>query len=122
VSHSVQIQTEVRDALAVQAACGRLGLAPPVQGTTWLYSGQATGLAVQLPGWRYPLVCDLASGRVRYDNFGGYWGKQQELDRFLQTYAVEKAKLEARRKGYSVSEQALADGAIKLTIQVGGGA
>jgi len=122
VSHIVQIQTEVRDALAVQAACGRLGLAPPVQGTTWLYSGQATGLAVQLPGWRYPLVCDVASGRVQYDNYGGPWGKQQELDRFLQAYAVERAKLEARRKGYSVSEQALANGAIKLTIQVGGGA
>jgi hypothetical protein len=35
---------------------------------------------------------------------------------------VEKAKAEARRVGHSVSEQALTDGSIKLTIQVTGGA
>ena len=41
---------------------------------------------------------------------------------FPQVYsvAVEKAKLEARKKGHSVSEQKLTDGSIKLTIQVGG--
>ena len=38
------------------------------------------------------------------------------LDRFLQLYAVEKAKLEARAKGYPVTEQALEDGGIKLQI------
>jgi len=34
--------------------------------------------------------------------------------------AFEQTKIEARRKGYSVSEQSLADGSIKLTVQVGG--
>ena len=47
---------------------------------------------------------------------------RRELDRFLQTYAVEAAKLEAHRKGYTTFEQSLADGSIKLTIQVAGGA
>ena len=50
----------------------------------------------------------------------GRWGKQEELDRFLQACAAEKAKIEARRKGHSVTEQPLADGAIKLTVNVGG--
>ena len=36
--------------------------------------------------------------------------------------AVEKAKLEARRKGHSLTEQQLPDGSIKVTIQVKGGA
>ena len=36
--------------------------------------------------------------------------------------AFEKARLEARRKGNTVTEQALADGSIKLVIQVGGAA
>jgi hypothetical protein len=116
------IQTEVRDAAAVAAACRRLGLAEPVQGNTRLYSGQVTGLAFQLPDWRYPVVSDLATGRLRYDNFGGHWGEQRQLDRFLQAYAVEKAKLEARKRGHSVTEQALSDGSIKLTLQVAGGA
>ena len=51
-----------------------------------------------------------------------FWGAAQELEKFLQAYAVEKAKIEARRKGHSVTEQALADGSVKLTIQVAGGA
>jgi len=51
-----------------------------------------------------------------------FWGAPQELDKFLQAYAVERAKIEARLKGHSVTEQALADGSIKVTIQVAGGA
>jgi hypothetical protein len=51
-----------------------------------------------------------------------FWGAQQELDRFLQAYAVERTRIEARRQGHSVTEQPLADGSIKLTIHVGGGA
>ena len=93
-----------------------------MQKTVKLFSTAVTGLAVELPGWNYPVVCDLASGEVQFDNYEGRWGKQQELDRFLQAYAVEKAKLEAQRKGYGVLEQPLADGSIKLTIQVAGGA
>jgi hypothetical protein len=122
VSHIVQIKTQVRDAAAVQAACQRLGLAPAVQETVRLFSGTATGLTVRLPGWKYPAVFDLTSGQVQYDNYSGHWGNQRELDRLLQIYATEKAKLEARRRGHSVTEQQLADGSIKLTIQVAGGA
>ena len=122
MSHIVQIQTQVRDEAAIVAACQRLGLNQPVKGTTKLFISEANGLAVQLPGWRYPIVCDLGTAKVHYDNFYGRWGHQQELDRFLQAYAVEKAKIEARRKGHTVLEQPLADGSIKLTVQVGGAA
>jgi hypothetical protein len=75
---------------------------------------------VRLPGWRYPLVCRLAGGELCYDNYGGAWGEQCQLDRFLQAYAVEKTRREARRQGYGVTERLLADGAIKLTVHVGG--
>ena len=122
MSHVVQIKTQVRDAEAVRAACRRLDLAEPVQGTIRLFSGEVTGLVVQLPGWRYPAVCQLDTGQIQFDNFQGNWGEQIELDRFLQSYAVEKAKLEARRKGHSVTEQQLQDGSVRLTIQVSGGA
>lgn len=106
----------------MQAACRRLGLPEAVQGTAKLFSGHAVGLAVRLPGWLYPAVFDTANAQVAYDNYGGQWGDRRELDRFLQAYAVEKAKLEARKQGHSTSEQQLADGSIKLTIQVAGGA
>ena len=36
--------------------------------------------------------------------------------------AVEKAKLEARRRNHACSEQQLADGSIQLTVHVGGAA
>src|SRR4051812_16559118 len=92
MSHIVQIQTELRDPAAIAAACRRLNLAQPVQGTVRLFSSQATGLSVHLPGWNYPVVCDTATGQVKYDNYGGRWGKQAEIDKFLQSYAVCKAQ------------------------------
>jgi hypothetical protein len=122
LSHIVTIKTEVRDAAAVRSACSRLSLGEPVQGKTKLFTSEVAGLAVKLPEWQYPVVCELSTGQVRYDNFHGRWGKQEELDRFLQAYAVEKAKIEVRRKGHTVSEARLPDGSIKLTVQVNGGA
>ncbi len=120
MSHIVTVKTEVRDATAVRAACQRLKLPEPTSGKVKLFSGEVNGLAVQLPDWRYPVVCETTSGQVKFDNYNGRWGDQQELDRFLQVYTVEKTKLEARRKGHSVTEQPLQDGSIKLTINVGG--
>ncbi|MBI2823135.1 MAG: DUF1257 domain-containing protein [Planctomycetia bacterium] len=122
MSHIAEIKTEVRDTAAVEAACRRLGLAQPTQQTVRLFSGEVTGLAIALPGWRYAVICDVASGAIRYDNFSGHWGDQRQLDRFLQAYAVEKARIEARKKGHNVTEHLLADGSIRLSIQVAGGA
>ena len=120
MSHIVEIKTEVRDAVAIGSACQRLKLEAPTQGTVKLFSSSATGVIVKLPGWRYPVVFQTATGEAQYDNYEGRWGEQSRLDQFLQAYAVEQTKIEARRKGHSVSEQSLADGSIKLTVQVGG--
>ena len=75
---------------------------------------------MQLPKWKYPAVCDLTTGQIHYDNFQGRWGETKHIDAFLQSYAVEKAKAEARRHGHTCTEQALSDGSIKLTVSVGG--
>ena len=120
MSHIVTIETEVRDPLAAAAACRRLGLPEPAQGTAKLFEGEAAGLLVRLPGWLYPAVFDLATGRARFDNYAGAWGDPGQLDRFVQRYAVEKATIEARKRGHSVAEQPLADGSIRLTVTVGG--
>ena len=105
----------------MNAACRRLGLSPPVQGQHKLFTSSATGLGIKLPGWNYPVVFDLSMGQVAFDNYNGRWGEQSKLDQFLQAYAVEKAKIEARKTGHTVTEQALADGSVRLTIQVNGG-
>lgn len=122
MSHIVSIQTEVRDPAAIAAACRRLRLPEPVFGQVELFSGSKTGWQVQLPGWRYPVVIDVNTGHIDFDNYSGRWGEQTRLDAFLQSYAVEKARIEARKRGHSVTEQQLADGSIKLTVQVGGAA
>jgi hypothetical protein len=119
MSHIVTIETKLYDFAALGAACAKLGLAAPVQGTARLFSDEASGLLVQLPGWQYPVVVDTGNGTVRYDNYNGRWGDQEQLDRMIQRYAVEKAAIEARKRGYSVSEQTLQDGSITLQIRAG---
>jgi|SRR6516162_7544387 hypothetical protein len=117
MSHIVMIKAKVHDPAAVAAACRRLGLAEPAHGTAQLFSGEATGLLVRLPGWQYPVVLDTLAGTVQFDNYGGAWGEQAQLDRLMQAYLVEKARSEAHRKGYPVVEEALADGSIRLQIK-----
>jgi len=116
MSHIVSVQTKVHDPVAIAAACHRLNLPAPTQGTATIFSGEATGLIVQLSGWQYPIVIDTLTGVVRYDNFNGCWGDQAHLDRFTQAYAVEMTKQLARRKGLQVSEQALENGSIRVEI------
>ena len=120
--NGIAIKTEVRDPQAVTSACRRLGLPEPVTGTATLFSGEATGLLVKLPGWLYPVVFDPATGQARFDYYNGRWGDPKQLDHFMQIYTVEKARIEARKRGHNVVEQALPDGSVKLTIQVGGAA
>ena len=125
VSHIVEIKTEVRDEAAVQSACSRLHLPRATRGTFQLYSSAETGLGIELPNWKHPVVATSnedghLSGQLRFDNYEGRWGSQEFLDQFLQMYAVEKAKIEARKKGHSVTEQRLDNGSVKLTVNVGG--
>ena len=120
MSHIVKIQTQVRDEAAVQAACHRRQLAEPIAGRHQLFTREVEGLAVRLRDWTYPVVCQLQTGELQYDNFGGRWSQQQELDQFLQAYAVEKTRIEARKRGHTLTEQSLSDGSIKLTVQIGG--
>lgn len=120
MSHIVQIQTEVRSEAAVQAACKRLQLPPAKRGTFELYNSIETGLGIELPDWRYVVVANTENGQLVFDNYEGRWGKQECLDQFLQRYTVEAATIAARKQGHSVTERALEDGSIKLTVSVGG--
>ena len=122
MSHIVQIETEVRDETAGQAACTRLHLPRATRGTFQLYSTEETGLGIELPHWKYPVVANTDTGQLRFDNYEGRWGTQEFLDQFLQAYATERVKIEARKKGHSVVEQRLDNGSIKLTLSVGGAA
>jgi len=123
VSHIATIEAELRDIAAIRAAQRRLGWAVCIEKETVLMfdRNEVTGWAIRAPDWTYPIVA-TADGSLHYDNFGGRWGDPKHLDALKQAYAVEKAKLEARRRGHSVREKVQADGTVKLTIQVQGGA
>ncbi len=119
MSHLVTITNQVRSPATIAAACQRLHLPAPTQGQFQIYRQEATGYAVRLRDWLYPVVCDVAAGALHYDNFNGHWGNPQRLDEFLQAYAVEHATATVRRQGFSVLEQPLPSGAIQLTLQQG---
>lgn len=121
MSHIVRIRTQIRDPVAIQAACTRLRLPPPEQGTFQLFTSSAAGWAVRLPEWQYPVVCQTDTGELAYDNFNGAWGDLVHLGRFQQAYAVAKARLEARRQNCAITEQPLRDGSIRLTIHTRSG-
>lgn len=74
------------------------------------------GYAVKLPGWNYPVICDLQSKTVYMDNFGGSWGNIAEFNKLKQAYATEAAIAVARRQGFRVQEQKQPNGAIKLVL------
>jgi len=118
VSHTVTIKTKITDVVAIQAACNRLKLPQPTRGEVRLFDRVATGIGVHLDGWRFP-ICVESDGNLLYDHFQGFWGSPEKLDQFQQAYAVEKAKLEARKQGYTCQESVLADGSIRLNVLVG---
>lgn len=116
MSHIVTIKTACKDLAAIRETCKRLSLPDPTIGTYRLYRGDHTGIGVSFPDWHYPIVIDQTSGEIKYDNYGGAWGKQTHLDAFMQRYAVEKARIEARKKGHAFREEKLKDGSVKVTI------
>lgn len=118
MSHIVTIEAKILSRTAAVAACRKLNLAPPVDGTFQMYGSSCTGLGINLTGWQYPVVADLATGKIDYDNYGGRWGDQDHLDRFLQRYQVEAARETAENLGYTAEETLLSDGSISLEVHV----
>lgn len=115
MSHIATVQTEITSLRALRDACRRLGLKPPRFGEHRLFGGQtAKGYAVSLPDWQYPVVIDLKSKQVHYDNYNGSWGDEKELDKLKQAYAVCAAKDKAVKQGFQVQEKTLKDGSIQL--------
>lgn len=120
MSHIVTIKTQLKDPKAIEAACHRMNLAAPVIAKQTFALGDREGITVKLHNWLHPIIIDQKTGDVHYDNYEGRWGDIKYLHKFLQTYAVEKAKIEAWRKGYTAREEHLEDGSIKVHINVPG--
>lgn len=117
MSHTMNVNIEMHDMEALRNTLKRLGLTMK-EGKFELYSSTEEGIGVKLPGWKYPIVIK-ENGQVAYDNYNGRWGKIEELNKLKAYYGLEKAKIEARKKGYSVFESVDALGNLKLKIRLG---
>jgi hypothetical protein len=119
MSHLIKLKLQIKDRdLFAQVARDR-GLTVEPRTSVKIYNRQVIGLAVQLPGWTYPVVVDLA-GEVYFDNFGGCWGDIAELNRLTQEYVAAVVEQEAWQSGqYVTYRERQEDGT--LVLRVGGG-
>ena len=115
MSHTLNIKTEIHDKDALYLACTRLGLKRE-HGEHRLYSTMETGTAVFLPGWQFPAVI-RDDGTIAMDIYNGAWGNIEELNKLTAYYGIEKAKLEAWKQGYSVTE-GYNDETQELTLEI----
>lgn len=141
MSHITTIKVEVRDLEALRAACTRLGFEWRENQHTYKWWGRFVGdsplpegmkvedlghctHAIHVSGASYE-VGVLQQGdkySLLYD-FWGAGGLEAKLgpnaERLVQAYAVEAARAEAQRQGFSVWEQEQQDGSVLLHIQTG---
>lgn len=139
MSHLVKIELEINDLSVLKKTCQRLGLKFMQDQKQYTWFGQWVGdspmpegvkledlgkcdHAIKVPGCKYEI------GVVKKNNTYGliwdYWytgGLEEKIGKggglLKQGYAIEKAKMEATKKGYSVRELRTQTG-VQLRIQV----
>lgn len=126
MSHIVKIEVEINDLASLKKACSRLGLEFRETQKSFKWYGQdvaecdhaiaipnntsAYEIGVMKAGKGYELKCDFWNRQLK-EKIGEGGGLLK------QAYAIEKARAEALRKGFSVRERNI-DGRIELRIQV----
>jgi hypothetical protein len=81
-----RVVTSVRDPVALAAACCHLGVGPPRRNTVRLDGEMVSGLVVCLPGLRFPVVFDVATGLVAYHRLDNGHEPYGRLMRFVCCY------------------------------------
>ena len=123
MSHISKIELEVNDLGILGQACKKLGL-EFIKGQDrfkWYDRESRCDHAIKVPGADYEIGVINRSGRYElncdfYDrNIEKVIGNQGGL--LKQAYAVEKTKIEARKKGYSVMERQTQTG-IRLHVRI----
>jgi hypothetical protein len=123
MSHISKIELEVKDLAILGQACARLGLELARGRTAFKWYGKEAPCdhCIRVPGADYEIGVINNGGSFElncdyYDrNLEKTIGKQGGL--LKQAYAVEKAKVEARKKGYSVVERQTETG-IRLHVRI----
>lgn len=118
MSHIASVKVRIKDLQALEAVCRELNV--PVETRTQqvsMYSGRIDAAAtLRLPGWIYPVVVQ-ADGSIKFDNYGGKWGSQEQLNRVLRRYSERVTVQQARRMGLSVRRHEQPDGSVVLRLR-----
>ena len=117
MSHTMNIQASLKDMAIVELVCQKLGVKISEVKDHKLFNTTERGRAIQLEGWRYPMVIK-EDGSVAFDNYNGSLGKTELMSEFRAHYGIEAAKSAARKAGYSYYETVEENGDLKLTIDV----
>jgi hypothetical protein len=123
MSHISKIELEVRDLGVLGNACARLGLELLKEKRTFKWYGKEAECdhAISVSGADYEIGVMRTAGQYElncdyYDrNIEKAIGNQGGL--LKQAYAIEKTRIEARKKGYSVIERRTKTG-IRLHVRV----
>ena len=105
MSHTVQCKIAVTDKDALAQAAKNCGYEFWQEGQHKLFDGTYQGCAVQIPGWRYPVVANTETGELKYDDYNGSWGKVADLDYLLQEYSAVTMEMQAALQGYSCQRE-----------------
>jgi hypothetical protein len=127
MSHLTRIELELQDLQVLKSACKRLNLEfrQDQKEFVWFARRRTSCEAViKVPGANYEIGIIRNQDRKGYNlqtdfydkNIGRAIGPNGGL--LKQAYAIEKGKLEARKKGYQVFEQQTQNG-IQLRIRIG---
>ena len=82
MSHKLSLKDVRLSHASVIRAARFLGLSYKEHDTVQFYDqAVVTGLSVQLPGWRFPVVIADRDQTVSYDNYRGNWGDSKEVSR-----------------------------------------
>lgn len=123
MSHFTTIQTQIRDAAALEDACAELGLELLRDAKARGYANQTRhgDLVVRLKG-PYDIAANRADENDNYELSTDWWGGHVENEvgpgygRLLQFYGVHKTIREAQKKRLRVTRRQETDGSIKLTL------
>lgn len=147
MSHVATIKTQLNDLQAIKAACQRMGWEFREGQDRYAWYGRSVGdynaadnalangmteadlgkctHAIRVPGATYEIgLVKQADGSFNpawdWYEYGGLGKIRSEngMGGFLQAYALEKSKIEMRKKGFTCTERKLADGRIQVVARV----
>jgi hypothetical protein len=129
MSHIQTIEIEITDLQALKNTCKRLGLVWKQDQKTFKWYGQnpeKCDHAISVPNANYEIGVLKNVGMKGFTLQVDYYDRKvtekigQLGGLFKQAYGLEKAKIEAIKKGYSVREHRVNDRQIELRIVMGG--